>query len=66
MRSRPAGRFSGEMTTPTSTRPGESLLQFLVGIFSVACRPERRLDFSSMSTAPEHGSLENSCVCLGV
>jgi hypothetical protein len=31
MRGRPAGRFLGEMTTPT--RPGESLLQFLVGIF---------------------------------
>ena len=32
MRGRPAGRFLGEMTTPR--RPGESLLQFLVGIFS--------------------------------
>ena len=29
---RPAGQFLGEMTTPR--RPGESLLQFLVGIFS--------------------------------
>jgi hypothetical protein len=32
MRGRAAGRFLGEMTTPT--RPGESLLQFLAGIFS--------------------------------
>ena len=32
MRGRAARRFLGEMTTPT--RPGESLLQFLVGIFS--------------------------------
>jgi hypothetical protein len=32
MRGRPAGRFLGGMTTPT--RPRESLLQFLVGIFS--------------------------------
>jgi hypothetical protein len=32
MRRRPARRFLGEMTTPR--RPGESLLQFLVGIFS--------------------------------
>ena len=32
LRGRPAGRFSGEITTPGS--PGESLLQFLVGICS--------------------------------
>jgi hypothetical protein len=32
MRGRPARRFLGEMTTPR--RPGESLLQILVGIFS--------------------------------
>jgi hypothetical protein len=32
MRGRPAGRFLGDMTTPR--RPEESLLQFLVGIFS--------------------------------
>ena len=32
MRGRAAGRFLGEMTTPT--RPVESLLHFLVGIFS--------------------------------
>jgi hypothetical protein len=32
MRGRPGRRFLGEMTTPR--RPGESLLQFLVGIFS--------------------------------
>jgi hypothetical protein len=33
MRGRPAGRFLGDMTTPR--RPGESLVQFLVGIFFV-------------------------------
>jgi hypothetical protein len=32
MRGRPAARFLGDMTTPR--RPGESLLQCLVGIFS--------------------------------
>jgi hypothetical protein len=32
MRGRPAGRFLGDMTTPR--RPGESRLQYLVGIFS--------------------------------
>ena len=32
MRGRPAGRILGEIATPR--RPGESLLQFLAGIFS--------------------------------
>ena len=32
MRGRPARRFLGEIATPR--RPGESLLQFLAGIFS--------------------------------
>jgi hypothetical protein len=54
MRGRPVGRFLGDMTTPR--RPGESLLQFLVGEKTLIARsvPPRNISNGRGSAKSEH------------